>query len=120
MKPIISPWVIYLAGVGDTIRCIALGVAVIAVIASIMGIATELEAKEILDDEEHEVAMKWIKGGVIALIISLVLLIFIPSKETIYTMLIADNITMSTIENGKDDVKEMIDYIVDKVEEITE
>lgn len=117
MKPIISPWAIYFAEVGDTIKSIALVVVFIAIIAFVIGIATELDA---IDDEEHKVAMKWIKGGVIALIISVVIFIFIPSKETVYTMLIADNITMSTIENGKEDVKEMIDYIVDKVEEITE
>lgn len=45
---------------------------------------------------------------------------FIPSKETCYKMIVVSYITPSNIEAVKGEATDLIDYIVDKVDELTD
>lgn len=63
---------------------------------------------------------KWLRnvliiGGIVACIGGL-----IPSKETCYKMIVTSYITPSNIEAVKGEATDLIDYIIDKVDELTD
>ena len=62
--------------------------------------------------------------GLIKTFVICVIVLFIggliPSKETCYKMIIASYITPSNIEAVKGEATDLIDYIVDKVDELTD
>ena len=53
---------------------------------------------------------------IIIFIISTILAIFIPSKETCEEMLIASCVTHENVDYAENEVKELVDYIFEKVE----
>lgn len=63
---------------------------------------------------------KCIKKIIIAGAIVLTIGGLIPSKETCYKMVVASYVTPVNIELAKGEVTDLIDYIVDKVNELTD
>lgn len=63
------------------------------------------------DDEDYKLLKKWTKIAGIVLAISLTLLLFVPSEETLYKMQLAK---LTTVENV-DKTFEYIDKAVDKI-----
>ena len=116
MEPIINPWFFYLVNLLDR----ALVVAIIVLIMSVIGTVFTffvLTDESCFDEEDTKIMKKWNKVSVIALLISTFMLIAIPSKETVYEMVVASYITENNIEAAKDSAKDLIDYIVDKCDE---
>lgn len=104
MTYIINPWMFYLISLSDALKW-ALGIfAIIAIIASFF----------IYDDGKVKLA----KRIFIASCISLVICLFLPSKGTCYKMLIASQITTENIENAKETVKDVVDYIIEATKNI--
>lgn len=69
---------------------------------------------------DEEKPPKWVircfvAGAIVACIGGL-----IPSKETCYKMIVTSYITPSNIEAVKGEATDLIDYIVDKVDELTD
>lgn len=113
MNYIINPMFFYLANICETIKVISL------VLFIVSGVALIFMAFFIFneyaycdeDDKEYKLLKKWTKIVGIALTISLTLLLFVPSEETLYKMQLAK---LTTIENV-DKTFEYIDKAVDKI-----
>ena len=104
MTYIINPWMFYFISLSDTLKW-ALGIfAIIAIIASFF----------IYDDKNVKLAKRVFIAGCVSIIIWL----FIPSKDTCYKMLIASQVTTENIENAKETVKDVVDYIIEAAENI--
>ena len=115
--PIISPVYIYLA---DMLPKVSTGIIVIAVLAIIAGFITimcSFDCCEFQSDEEKKLTKKGIKAIIFGSVFVLLALL-IPSKETMLTMYVASRITPGTIEASKENVEELVDYIIEKVNEI--
>ena len=69
------------------------------------------------DDDIWESFIKWRKRAAITLVISILGLVFIATKETMYQMLVANYVTDKNIETATDVIKNSVDYIFEKIEE---
>ncbi len=67
-----------------------------------------------LDDDDKKI-FKLFKKIITASIISLSIGILAPSKETCIEMMIASQITQENVTATKEEIYEIVDYIVDKV-----
>lgn len=56
------------------------------------------------------------KISIISLIISSIMCIAIPSKDTMYKMLVAKYVTYENIDKATDTIKDGVDYIFDKLD----
>lgn len=115
MKPIINPWFFYLVNLLDRALVLAIMVLIMSVIATVFTFFVLSDG--CFDKEEAKMFKKWNKISIIALLISTFMLIAIPSKETVYEMVVASYITENNIEAAKDNAKDLIDYIIDKCDE---
>ena len=59
-----------------------------------------------------------IKASVLATIISAVLMIVVPTEETVNKMMISSFVTKENVEKTKEEAKEIIDYIAEKAIEL--
>lgn len=103
---VISPFVFYLISMFNKLFIASIALCV----CSIMVIFGALVAED----------LKIFKYTLIPLIITAVLIIFIPDKDTCYKMLLAKAITYENINSGKEVVKDSIDYLANKIIEIKE
>lgn len=118
MEPIIDPKLFYLCDVCETLNTVLAILLTLSVITVIIFIATYTDAGKYFDDVDTKTFKRILTATLIALSISLLGVIFIPSKKTIYQMIVFDNITENNIEAGKDNIKELIDYTVEKIDEV--
>ena len=154
-EPIISPWLIYLANVPQTLT-FALVITVftcvvIAVAAVFFRYMAKDEAKTLKDMAKDEAktlknrAYRYAYQGAekemmeeahkreadakkleritivasIIAVISLSICAFMPSKETCYQMIAAHYMTYENVDAVGGQAKEVVDYIFDKVDEVT-
>ena len=110
MHPIINPWFFYLISIVDGFKDLFMAC---AIISGIIGGALILGL--ILDDKDLPKFL--IKPVIISCILFIILNILIPSKETLYQILIAKNFTYENIELTKKEGKEFIDYIIKTTKE---
>ena len=120
MKPIINPWLIYLIDLFDDLKglfsvaLILLGCA--AVVSSIIWFLSSMDYEQ---DEEPVVACKkYLKKSVIWLCVSSLLFAVTPSKDTMYTMIVLDNVTTDNIQAVGKTGKDVIDYITDQIDKV--
>lgn len=109
MKPIISPWWVYFAekceDVGVACGVIG-GLALVGAVAwSILHIAKEIK----------ETVPKWM---VIVGVVFTCLGVLLPSQKTVLTMMTMNQITPNNIQTVSGTATDVVDYIVDKIEEI--
>lgn len=118
MNPIIDPSLFYWANVAENINVFTIFLLVFAgmgmVIASISWITNSIEG----DYEYPPKILKFIKiFGIMILILSLIL-IFVPSKETIYSIAVTELITPDNIDVMIEKGEEGISFLVDQIEQI--
>jgi hypothetical protein len=77
------------------------------------------EEHKIKGEAELNLSTKWLKPNIIIIIVCLIITTFIPSYDTMITMLVADMITYENIELTKESAIALIDYIIEQVETIT-
>lgn len=104
MKPLVSPWLIYFASRADALGTLFLIVAIIAFGACLIG----------FDDLTKNGFKLFISIG----IISSVLTVITPTTETIYTMIVANELTSNNIQAIGKTGKDVIDYITDQVDKV--
>ena len=104
MTYIINPWMFYLISLSDTLKWTT---GILAIIAFI-GVAY------FYDEKINNYAKRCFIIGCISLVICL----FLPSKDTCYKMLIASQVTTENIENAKETVKDVADYIIEATKNI--
>ena len=115
--PIISPWIFYLINVFDTLKQIGIIVVLVlgfVIVLSLCSLFCNFEHYS--DGKEAWEEYKWIKKFIIGFIVSVLLVVFIPSKQTMYTMLVADNVTYENVEIATDTIKDGVDYIFEKLD----
>lgn len=104
MKPIISPWLIYFASRADVVGTLFLIVAIVAFAICLIG----------LDDLTKNGFKLFISIG----IISVILTVLTPTTETVYTMMVANEITPDNIQTIGKTGKDVVDYITDQIDKI--
>lgn len=120
MKPIISPWLIYLIDLFDNLKGL-LGVALFllggaAVALLVIWFFSSLDYKQ--DEEPIVACKKYLKKSVIWLCVSGLLFTVIPSKDTMYTMIVLDNVTTDNIQAIGKTGKDVVDYITDQIDKV--
>lgn len=120
MKPIISPWWIYLIDLFDNLKGL-LGVALFLLGGAAVALLI-IWFFSSLDYEQNEglivACKKYLKKSVIWLCVSGLLFTVIPSKDTMYTMIVLDNVTTDNIQAIGKTGKDIIDYITDQIDKI--
>lgn len=141
-EPIINPWLFYAADViqGILIAMILVSIALAFTSLVYLGcFAKNMEDADIgYPDRESYINrakanIRKFKVFLVGTIISVILIILIPSKNLIYTMAISSMLTPDTIEyvyettektandiinGGSEIIKETIDYGIDKIDEL--
>lgn len=112
MKPIISPWMIYFAELADSINMAFLFVAFIAFI--IMAFAFI----PYMDNKKDETLKQCLKKSFIWFCISIATVVITPSKDTVYTMVVLDNVTTDNIQAIGKTGKDVVDYITDQIDKV--
>lgn len=114
MNPIINPLFFYFISVTDVLRLLLLigGFGLTAIVLFVGFICC--------DDYNAEDIIKFLKKPVIIGLIVGTIGIFVPSENTCYKMLAASLITPDNIEVVKDGTQELVDYIIDVADQITE
>lgn len=120
MKPIISPWSIYLINLFGNLKgllsvaLILLGCAVVAL--SIIWLLFSMDYEQ--NDDPIVVCKKYLKKSVTWLCVSSLLFTAIPSKDTMYTMLVLENVTTDNIQAIGKTGKDVVDYITDQIDKV--
>lgn len=122
--PIISPVFFYFLQLMDRLEVVEIVALVLSIVAVVTLFIVALcvcdcnynysSFEEFLKD--HQVYPKWIKRSSIIVIISTLMLVFIPSTKTIISMAVAKNVTPQTLEVAKDTVKSGVDYVFEKID----
>ena len=115
--PIISPWIFYLIELLSYIDSVLDVLVFIIMAALITLIISHFCNIYYQDDDESKLVKKWLKKGVIGLIIVVLFAGIIPSKKTIYQMLAANYVTYENVETASDIIKDSVDYIFEKLDE---
>ena len=114
--PIVSPWIFYLINLLSNISDVCFMLALVSFLALLglilYGFLAELDS----DSEIWESFIKWRKRTAIALVISILGSTFIPTKELMYQMLVANFVTYENVETATDAIKDSVDYIFEKID----
>lgn len=114
MTPIINPWLFYLVNFLGDLKDIC------SIVLIVCGVAMAFLAFNgfIVEDEEKLKANKKTNKRLLAVSVSMLIVItFIPSKETCYQMMIASQVTDENIQSAEDVIKKSVDYIFEKLKE---
>ena len=128
----IHPIWFYLMDVCSWVKGIAIFVLVVSVFAIFIEIyvctdeyGDEIEKyffnKKNKDKElpQYLIAVKKVfVGTIVTLLISLLLSVTVPTSKTVTKMLIASVITVENVESAKENTKELVDYICEKISEV--
>ena len=118
MEPIISPNLFYWAGAFDTIHIIGVCLLCVGIVgAFIIGIsfAVAIEYKDKLAINFYK---KFFLILIIVILISALIVIFIPTKETIYAMGISEIITPNNIDAITEKGEKGIKFIFEQIEQL--
>ena len=121
MEPIINPLWFYLIDVVDSLQIVVGIILMLSCIAlAIVSIIMFFEYSELyLEEREKQTYFKYLKTALKVIIPCIIITSFTPSSDTIYKMIIADNITPHNIEVVGDAVEGGIDYIFEKINSLT-
>lgn len=126
MNPIINPWLIYLINVLSGLKNIFIVAVVVAIfvgIGSVIFFLIVIGNSYYDEDDEKDQnkilnIIKCFKKSIVGLIISALLVVIAPSKDTMYTMLALDNLTTDNIQAIGKTGKDVIDYVSDQIDKI--
>ena len=110
---VINPMIFYWMGVFDVLSTMGIFMLYICFCISAVSFIFSLDSS--LKYETRNKLNKMFKISLILTVISLIITVFIPSKDTMLTMLVADMITYENIELTKESAIAIIDYIVEQV-----
>lgn len=114
MTPIINPWLFYLVNFLVNLQDIC----VIVLIVCAVSFAFLTFADFANEDEDEVKANKKTKKRLLTISVPLLIVItFIPTRETCYQMMIASQVTDDNIQSAEDVIKDSVDYIFEKLKE---
>lgn len=109
MTPIINPWVFYLIDIFSEFKGLFHFVVIFGIcLIAFFGILY------IVEGSDKYIGFAFKKRFLIPLFVSILGYCVIPSKETMYAMLIANVTTYENVEVVTDSIKNSVDYIMDK------
>ena len=123
MKPIINPWLFYLVDCLDGLKMVCIiAVPVLVIVIAILSYIIEdlgLDIDDLGLNKENELksAIRTRKIVIFFSILILIVIPFIPSKETCYKMMVASQITDNNVQKAEDVIKNSVDYIFEKINE---
>lgn len=112
MEPIISPWIIYIFSIILNISFVLKLVATLSLFCICVLFVFLIEEKT---KEDILTIMNWMKKLFIISIICGILLIFIPDRHTLLTMLTLNSINPDNIQLVQGNVVDFINQIMDSV-----
>ena len=114
MKPIINPWLFYIVDLLDGLKTLCIIAVTVLVIVIVYFTAT---INDLGRGEEKELkSARRTRKIVILFSVSILIVIpFIPSKETCYKMMVASQVTDNNIQKAEDVIKNSVDYIFEKI-----
>ena len=127
MNYIINPSWFYWLGVVESMRYFMIAVFIISIAAIIVAIVIVpvdmrmiREFPDMSDDERKSVQFftKVLKAAIWALVISGLILLFVPSKETIIGMMIAKQATYENATWTLDALKSAVDYVIQAIQSL--
>lgn len=124
MKPIINPFMIYLAGITDSLNNVIIFAIMIFGILGFLSFLYYMFHYDVDDivANDFEIKQKRRPYGELSLksffliILLSFLVILIPDKQTIYQIIIASNITTENIKIVGEAGSDVVDYMVDKID----
>ena len=132
-EPIINPWLFYLADILDAAKIVICIVAMASAVMAFVYLGSYSTDRKYKKEEELKNALHSFKISTVTCAISLSVAMFIPYKNTIYTMAIAQALTPDNIKiiydatgktaedilnGGSEFIKDIMDYGVEKINEI--
>lgn len=120
MKPIISPWLIYLIDLVDKFQVI-INIALVVLGFTILGLGITWLLFSMDYDQDDSIIVtckKYLKKSIIWFVVSGLLFAVVPSKDTMYVMLTLDNVTTDSIQAIGKTGKDVVDYITDQIDKI--
>ena len=116
MKPIINPWMFYIVDLLDGLKTLCiLAVPVLVIVIGYLTITIDDLGRG--EEKELKSARRTRKIVILLSIFLLIVIPFIPSKETCYKMMVASQITDTNIQKAEDVIKNSVDYIFEKINE---
>lgn len=113
MEYYINPMWFYWLHVIESLRGVCIGLLIISVVVIVvMGV-------EIYDDSDadtEKARKRIIKFFCGVLIISTLILVFVPTKETMIEMMIARQVTPQNVEAGIESIKGVVDYVIQEIQ----
>lgn len=122
MKPIINPVAIYVINLMGSLRVGLIVGAVIFAILTIFCAINYMDMSEGNSEECKKSAKDFFRSSkrfLVCFVLTFILVIFVPSKDTCVEMLVASYVTPDNIDAGVEKTKESIDYIVEKIKEVS-
>lgn len=116
MKPIINPWLFYIVDCLDGLKMLCI-LAVPLLVFVIGYITFTIDDLGLNKENELKSAIRTRKIVILFSISILIVIPFIPSKETCYKMMVASQITDNNIQKAEDTIKNSVDYIFEKINE---
>ena len=127
MNYIINPSWFYWLGVVESMRYFMIAafiISIAAIIVAIIIVPVDMrmirEFPDMSDDERKSVQFftKVLKAAIWALVISGLILLFVPSKETIIGMMIAKQATYENATWTLDALKSAVDYVIQAIQSL--
>lgn len=118
MKPIINPWLIYLINLFDNLNVLLS--AVLFLLGCAVATLLIIWFFNSMDRNDNCIVAckKCLKKLIIWLCVSSLLFTAIPSKDTMYTMIVLDNVTTDNIQTIGKTGKDVVDYIIDQIDKV--
>jgi len=114
MEPIINPLYFYWMSLLGRVSQAAI---IFAVFSGIAAIVTAIWYMCIVNDDCYAkwlpLSLKWFKVSLIIFIITFVLAMAIPDKDTLIEMMVFKHVTPDNIAAATDSVKGIVDYIIE-------
>lgn len=137
-EPIINPWLFYLADLVFALKVTLIILSVGLVIGSLCYLAVWNENVDHKPDSEENIKLRkiWLKGSkicIVSAVITFMVGMIVPTEKTLYAMAIASALTPDTVQliynktgetatdilnGGGEFIEDIIDYGVDKVNEL--
>lgn len=121
MEPIINPLWFYLIDIVDGVKstCTFMLIVSFTALAIVSFVFLFSWSEDNLEEKEKQSYFRYLKLVLKVIIPCVIITIFTPCSDTIYKMIIADNVTSHNIEAVGDTIEGSIDYIFEKINSLS-
>ena len=116
MNYIIKPSWFYWLSVVDAVRIACIGCIIITGVATMILLFARGDCYE--GDDEYKAITKWIESCIVLMAICVLIVIFVPSKQTLIEMQIAKYATYENAQWTVEGLKSAVDYVIKALERL--